>query len=81
MLGATRLLAQRKNVMTTIQTTHKTFNKTIKGEIVRLMPSACTVQKLHVAGIGYAFYVKNNEGETIGKVWKERGKGMKIAIN
>ena len=67
--------------MTTIQTTHKTFNKTIKGEIVRLMPTARKVQKLHVAQVGYVFYVKNQDGETIGKVWKERGKGMKIAIN
>lgn len=48
-----------------------TFSKKAKSEIVALLPNAASFKKLHVAGIGYVFYIKNAAGETIAKCWKE----------
>jgi hypothetical protein len=63
----------------TIQTTERTFNKRVKQLIKSLLPTAHQYQKKHVAGIGYATYLFNAAGETIGHVFRENG-GMKINI-
>ena len=55
-----------------IKTTQKTFNKTLKKMIVEELPEAKSFRKLHVAGMGYVFYIKNSNGENIGHVYKDR---------
>jgi len=64
-----------------IQTTEKTFNKKVKEQVIELMPNAKSFFKKHIAGIGYVFFIKNENKETIGKVWKEHMKGMLIVVN
>lgn len=63
-----------------IQTTERTFNKSIKKQVVELLPNAKSFRKSHVAGIGYVYYILNSEKEVIGNVFKEFMKGMKIII-
>ena len=63
------------------QTNEKTFNNKVKLQTVELMPNAKTFKKLHVAGIGYVFYIKDENNNTIGKVYKEIKKGMLIIKN
>ena len=64
-----------------IQTSERTFNKTIKAQVVELMPTAKTFKKLHVAGFGYVYFIKDQDQNTLAKVYKETLKGMKILIN
>lgn len=63
------------------QTNEKTFNKKVKSQTVELMPTAKKFKKLHVPGIGYVFYIKDENNNTIGKVYKEIKKGMLIIKN
>ncbi len=65
---------------TTIQTTERTFNKTVKAQVLELMPNAKSFKKLHVAGFGYVFYIKDENGSTLGQVFKEVRNGMKIFV-
>ena len=66
---------------TTIQTSERTFNKNIKRQVVELMPSARSFKKSHVAGIGYVYFIKDASNNTLGKVFNEVMKGMKIYVN
>jgi hypothetical protein len=65
---------------TTIQTSEKTFNKTVKAQVLELMPTAKRFNKKHVAGVGYVFYIKDEKNNTLGKVFKEVRNGMKIYV-
>ncbi len=65
----------------TIQTSEKTFNKKVKKEILNLMPTANNFKKLHVAGVGYVYFIKDENNNNLGKVFKEIRNGMKIYIN
>jgi hypothetical protein len=56
-----------------------TFSKQCKKEIAALLPTAKRFSKVHVAGIGYVFYIKNAEGITIGKAFREPMVGMVLA--
>lgn len=67
--------------MQTIQTSERTFNKTIKQQVVSLMPQARSFKKRHVAGVGYVYFIKDSLNNTIGKVFNEVSKGMKIYVN
>tara|TARA_R110001606_G_scaffold27275_2_gene87363 strand:- start:46 stop:258 length:213 start_codon:yes stop_codon:yes gene_type:complete len=69
--------------MTTLQnqTTEKTFNKKVKAQTIKLIPTAKKFKKLHVPGIGYVFYIKDEKSNTVGKVYKNFGKGMIIIKN
>ena len=67
-------------MITWIQTTEKTFNKKVKAQVIELMPTAKKFTKKHVPGVGYVFYIKNDNDKTIGQVFKEYGVGMKIYI-
>lgn len=66
---------------TTIQTSERTFNKTVKAEVLNLMPTAKSFKKSHVAGIGYVFFIKDANGITLGKAFKEVNNGMKIFVD
>ena len=63
------------------QTNEKTFNNKVKAQTVQLIPTAKKFKKLHVSGIGYVFYIKDENNNTIGKVYKVRQKGMLIVKN
>ncbi len=65
----------------TIQTSERTFNKSIKRQVVKLMPSARSFKKSHVSGVGYVYFIKDKNNTTLGKVFNEVMKGMKIHIN
>jgi len=65
----------------TNQTNEKTFNNKVKAQTVQLIPTAKKIKKIHVAGIGYVFYIKDENNNTIGKVYKVRQKGMLIVKN
>jgi hypothetical protein len=62
----------------TTQTTEKTLNKKVKAMIVELFPTAKTISKKHVAGIGYVDYVKDANGVNLAFVYKTTGVGMLI---
>jgi len=64
----------------TTQTTEKTFNRKVKKQVIELMPNAKTFKKLHVAGCGYVFYIKDENNNTIGHVSKTMFKGMLINV-
>lgn len=64
-----------------IKTTEKTLNKTIKRQLLALMPTAKKLIKRHVAGVGYVFFVKDANGGILGKTFKEVGSGMTIYVN
>jgi hypothetical protein len=66
---------------TTIQTSEKTFNKNIKGMVLKLMPKAVSFKKSHVAGVGYVFFIKDENKNILGKVFREVRNGMKIYVN
>ncbi len=66
---------------TTIQTTERTFNKTIKVQVLDLMPNAKSFKKSHIAGVGYVYFIKDENKNTIGKVFKEVRNGMKIYVD
>jgi len=66
---------------TTIKTTEKTFNKSVKAQVLNLMPTAKSFKKVHVAGCGYVYFIKDSNNNTLGKVNKEFMKGMIIYIN
>ena len=66
---------------TTIQTSERTFNKNIKREILNLMPTARSFKKSHVAGVGYVYFIKDQNNNTLGKVFNEVTKGMKIFVD
>lgn len=67
--------------MTNIQTSHKTFNKALKKEIKNIIPKAYYINKKHVAGVGYVFFIKDQSNNILGKIFKEISNGMKIYIN
>ena len=66
---------------TTIQTSERTFNKNIKREILNLMPTARSFKKSHVAGVGHVYFIKDQNNNTLGKVFNEVTKGMKIFVD
>jgi len=66
---------------TVIQTTERTFNKNIKRQIISLMPQAKKFKKSYVSGIGYVFFIKDENKNNIGKAFKEVNKGMKIYVD
>ena len=66
---------------TTIQTSERTFNKNIKRQVVELMPNAKSFKKSHVAGVGYVYFIKDENKITLGKVFKEVNNGMKIYVD
>ena len=66
---------------TTIQTSERTFNNNVKKQVVELMPTAKKIKKSHVAGVGYVYFIKDENNNTLGKVFKEVQKGMKIYVN
>ena len=66
---------------TTIQTTERTFNKAIKSQVLDLMKNAKSFKKSHVAGVGYVYFIKDENKNTIGKVFKEARNGMKIYVD
>ena len=64
-----------------IQTTERTFNKNVKREVLNLMPTAKSFKKSHIAGVGYVYFIKDANKNTLGKVFKEVRNGMKIFID
>jgi len=64
-----------------IQTSEKTFNKKIKAQVIELMPKAKKAIRSHVAGVGYVYFIKDEQNNTLGKVFKEVNNGMKFYIN
>ncbi len=65
---------------TSIQTSERTFNKKIKAQVLSLIPNAKSFRKIHVSGVGYVFFIKDSNKNTLGKVFKEVSNGMKIII-
>lgn len=72
---------KRIKMQKVVQTTEKTFNKKVKSLVSDLMPNAVKCKKKHVAGVGYVFFVKDSRNNTLGKVFKEFQKGMKIYVD
>ena len=66
---------------TTIQTSEKTFNSNLKKQVSELMPTAKMIKKSHVPGVGYVYFIKDENNNTLGKVFKEFKNGMKIYVN
>lgn len=57
--------------MTTVtRISGQTLNKSVKAEIKNQFPALTGLIKTHVAGVGYVFFLKQNQ-ITIGKVFKE----------
>ena len=54
-------------------TTHRTFNKTLKRELVAKFPAAKYFKKLHVPGVGYVHYVNDANGNSLAIVHKNKG--------
>jgi hypothetical protein len=70
----------KRNIMTSIQTLEKTFNKAVKSKMIALLPNATKTTKLHVAGVGYVFFYKDSEDNILGKTFRNKY-GMQIYIN
>lgn len=68
-------------MITIIQTSEKTFNKTVKAQVLELMPTAKRFKKKHVAGVGYVFFIRDEKNNTLGQVFKEVRNGMKIYVS
>jgi len=51
-------------------TTHRTFNKNLQSEIKTMFPTATNINKRHIAGVGYVYFIKNNQ-TTLGKTFKD----------
>lgn len=56
--------------MTRISTTHRTFNKTLRKSLLNYFPTAKTLKKIHVAGIGYVNYIYDENKNKLGWVSK-----------
>lgn len=54
----------------------KTFSKKCIDEIKSLTQDIVGWKKLHVAEIGYVYYLKNINGDTVAHVFKDNGKMM-----
>lgn len=75
-------IEQKLYIMTTaIQTNERTFNKSIKTQVLNLMPNAKSFKKSHVAGVGYVYFIKDANKSILGKVFKEVNNGMKIFVD
>lgn len=61
---------QRENKMRTLLST-KTFGKTAKKEVFAQLQNARKIQKLHVSGVGYVYYIKDAANNVIAKCYKE----------
>lgn len=71
----------KKDMTATIQTTERTFNNNIKKQLLELMPTANKIKKLHVAGVGYVYFIKDENNNILGKIFKEVENGMMIYVN
>mgnify|MGYP000020578579 FL=1 len=68
-------------MVTSIQTSERTFNKKIKSMVLELMPKAKSFKKKHVPGFGYVYFIKDVNKNNLGKVFKENNNGMKFLID
>jgi hypothetical protein len=62
-----------KIAMTHYQIEGQTMNKDVHACLAKYAPTAKTATKKHVAGIGYVFYVKDENGNTVAQVSKVDG--------
>ena len=64
----------------TVKLSAKTLDsKEVKAEIKKHMPTAESYAKKHVAQIGYALYIKDADGKSLGHAFKENG-GITLSI-
>jgi hypothetical protein len=66
--------------MTKITLSTKTFSKQAKLEVLNLLPATKSIKKLHVAGLGYVHFFKDENLNILGKVSMERGQAQ-LMIN
>lgn len=78
--GGTRKRSVSKRSMKHIKTGELTYNKRVKARARKLFPTAHSVLKKHVPGVGYVRFFKNKKGKVLGKVFREQMKGMTITI-
>lgn len=56
--------------MTQVALKSKTFSKQAQRELVEFLPSAKKFKKLHIAGVGYVFFIYNDAKEKIGQCFR-----------
>ena len=66
--------------MNFIKTTERTFNNTVKTQLLNLLPTTVKIEKKHVASVGYVFFAKDSNNTILGKATKG-SEGMVIYIN
>lgn len=53
-----------------LETSEKTFNKNVKETIKNNFSNKYSIRKSHVAGIGYVYFVKDENNNILGKAYK-----------
>jgi len=66
--------------MKLIKTEEKTINKKVKSLIIETFKDARAIVKKHISGVGYVHFIKDENRNILGKVYKD-GCQISISIN